>query len=414
MAYTETTKVSYGKRVGNSFRGIFTGFLLIIAGTILLWWNEGRAVKEAKMLSSASRACVHVESVEAVDPKLDGKLIHANAYAKCDETLVDPTFGVSVVAAHLHRNVEYYQWVEHSSSVTKDKIGGGQETVTTYTYEKQWTSSPVDSDSFKDPEARSGKRNTALMSARSDSYSATKVAFGGYVLPRNLISSIPCNTPVDIQINQAQRDEWNRGIAALKNQGYGYGYYGYGAPDYVHVSGNTIYFGTSSASPEIGDVRVTFTKSLDGDASVIAVVDGNSFKPFEHKNGHSICTLSMGTRTMDEMFEAKEKSNKIMLWVLRILGILVVIGGFKGIFDFLVTILKVIPALAKVANAGVSLVCNVVGLSWSLIIILIAWFAYRPLLAAALLGAVVALFYFLITKSKNAPEQPAEEVQPAE
>ena len=50
MAYQEVTTTGYGTRVGNSFKAIGSGFLLFIAGTALLWWNEGRAVQ---MLSLA-------------------------------------------------------------------------------------------------------------------------------------------------------------------------------------------------------------------------------------------------------------------------------------------------------------------------------------------------------------------------
>lgn len=51
MAYTETTTTTYGQRVKKSFGGIGSGILLFIVGTILLWWNEGRAVKTTKMLN---------------------------------------------------------------------------------------------------------------------------------------------------------------------------------------------------------------------------------------------------------------------------------------------------------------------------------------------------------------------------
>ena len=46
MAYQETRTVGYGSRVGSSFRGIGAGIMLFLAGTALLWWNEGRAVKK--------------------------------------------------------------------------------------------------------------------------------------------------------------------------------------------------------------------------------------------------------------------------------------------------------------------------------------------------------------------------------
>jgi hypothetical protein len=50
MAYTTTTTTSYGSRVKNSCGGIFGGIALFLAGTALLWWNEGNAVANAKLL----------------------------------------------------------------------------------------------------------------------------------------------------------------------------------------------------------------------------------------------------------------------------------------------------------------------------------------------------------------------------
>ena len=126
MAYQEVTKTSYGSRLGSTFKGIGTGLLLFVLATVLLWWNEGRAVKTAKMLKTASTECVDVADVSTVDPALNGKLIHATAVAKTDETLTDPDYGIQVNAIWLKRSTEYYQWVEHSTSETKDKIGAAR------------------------------------------------------------------------------------------------------------------------------------------------------------------------------------------------------------------------------------------------------------------------------------------------
>lgn len=68
MAYTETTTTTYGQRVKKSFGGIGSGILLFIVGTILLWWNEGRAVKTTKMLNEA--AGVTVEMTESAPSTL--------------------------------------------------------------------------------------------------------------------------------------------------------------------------------------------------------------------------------------------------------------------------------------------------------------------------------------------------------
>ena len=75
MAYQETRTVGYGSRVGSSFRGIGAGIMLFLAGTALLWWNEGRAVKTEKMLEEAAGAYVEMENPNKKDASLDGELV---------------------------------------------------------------------------------------------------------------------------------------------------------------------------------------------------------------------------------------------------------------------------------------------------------------------------------------------------
>ena len=384
MAYQEVTKTSYGKRLGNSARGIVTGLVLFIAATALLWWNEGRAVKTSKMLKDSAKECVDVADVSTVDPALDGKLIHAVADAKTDEILTDPLYGIQVNAIRLTREVEYYQWVEHSTSETKDKLGGGQETVTTYTYSKEWVSSPVNSNNFHDPDYQGA--NSVRTTIDDAEFSAEKVTFGGYVLPKNMVNAIPAETNVNLP--QSIGDDVE-----------------------VFVQGNVVYYGTPN-SPMVGDVRVTFMQADGGTASILAKVKGNSFEPYTHKNGKSLCVLSMGNRSMEEMYEAQKAANKALLWIIRILGILLIIAALRQMFSILVTSLKVLPPLAKVGELGINLVTAIVGFVWALLVIIIAWMLWRPALAIALAVVVCLLVAFLITKSKKAPE-PAPEAPAA-
>ena len=384
MAYQEVTKTSYGSRLGNSLKGILTGLALFIAASALLWWNEGRAVKTSKMLKSAESACVDVADVSTVDPALNGKMIHATAVAKTDEVLVDPDFGVQAGAIRLVRETEYYQWVEHSKSETKDKLGGGQETVTTYTYSREWVSSPVNSANFHDPDYQGS--NSVRLTVADNEIRAGKVDFGGYVLPPSLVAAIPANTPAAVPASLAEGED-------------------------TFVSGNMVYYGADPQKPAVGDVRVTFTQADGGEASILAQVTGNSFEAFKHKNGKSLMTLQMGNHSMESMFESEKAANKTILWILRILGIMLVIAALRMMFSILVTILKVLPPLAKVGELGVNLVTFIVGLVWSLIIILIAWVVYRPVLAIALAVVVCLLVAFLISKSKKAAEAAAPAAQ---
>lgn len=376
MAYQEVTKTSYGSRLGNSLKGILTGLVLLVAAIVLLWWNEGRAVKVSKMLKAAETECVDVASVDSVDPALEGKLIHATAVAKTDEVLTDPDYGLSVNAIRLERDVEYYQWVEHSSSETKDKIGGGQETTTTYTYSKEWVSGPVDSGSFKDPDYQGS--NYVRTTVPENTVTAQKVDFGAYVLPQAMVGAIPAGTAVNVP------DSVANGVD-------------------IFVQGNTVYYGENPQTPAVGDVRVSFSEADGGVASILGQVKGNTFESFKHKNGKSLMVLRMGEHSQEEMFESEKASNKFILWLVRILGVILMISALRMMFDILVAILKVLPFLGNIAQVGVNLVTSVVGFILSLVVIMIAWVAYRPLLAVALALVIVALVCFLISKSKKAP-----------
>lgn len=68
----------------------------------------------------------------------------------------------------------------------------------------------------------------------------------------------------------------------------------------VHVSGNVVYIGRSSSAPEIGDVRVTLTKIMPAEISILGKVYGTTFEEFIASNGkahvlHGLFTAREGT-----------------------------------------------------------------------------------------------------------------------
>lgn len=464
MAYTETTTTGYGTRVGNSFKAIGSGFLLFVLGTALLWWNEGRAVKTEKMLDEAGSAYVEMENPNKKDASLEGELICGTAMATTEDSLSDAQFGIGAKAIALRRTVEYYQWVEHSQTKKEDKLGGKEVTTTTYTYSKQWVSSPIQSSQFHDPAYQN--KNTVLTTVEEAEQYAENVTFGAYKLPESLIHSISSREGMELAISEELLTQFDKATQAAYERFYGV-QKGTQQPaqqpvqqqaipdsvkallpdsvkaaldslqavndsinrqmenannkkdlEYIHQAGNVLYFGRVPGAPEVGDVRVTFEKVVPAKVTVMAVVDGDSFKPFKAKNGKRFETLVMGKKSGDEIIDAAKETNNIILWVLRIIGIMMVIGGLKGIFGFIETILKVVPFIAGIFGWGVGLVCTVIGIAWSLIIIAIAWLFYRPLLGISLLvlaGFLVWVFAFkgkdklkeLAAKAKNKNAAPA-------
>ncbi len=147
---TETTSISWFTRIKGAIVGIFVGGLLLCVSFMLLWWNEGRAVKTAQSLSEGAGLVMSVPA-DQVNPAMEGKLVHLSGLIQTQEELSDAELGVSTKAVKLRRTVEMYQWQEEQSTQTTKKLGGGEEQVTTYSYTTVWSSWPQDSSKFKEP-----------------------------------------------------------------------------------------------------------------------------------------------------------------------------------------------------------------------------------------------------------------------
>lgn len=412
MAYTETKVTGYGTRVGNSLGGIVVGFILFIAGTCLLWWNEGNAVDNAKALEEMQGAFQHVESVAKVDPNLNGELIHATAMADTKDSLSDSQFGVGAVAIRLDRDVEYYQWVQEEHTTKEDKMGGKEVETTTYTYKQEWTSEPQNSSEFKDP-AYKGKNSIIYAGIEDETWNAKKVMFGAYDIT-GISGSISggqemdgLDIPEDIlkkfdkDITSRKGDTGHQAVQEsvkaveevaegdtaaaeiVKNDDFRF--------KYIHVNDGIIYLGADPGNPQIGDMRIKFTAVYPHKISVVAKVLDNTLVKHVAKNGKSRLLIQNGTKSPEEMFQTAAEGDSMWCWILRIVGILVVIGGLKSMFSILYTVLKVVPFLASIGEFAVGLVTGIIGFVWSILIIAIAWLFYRPLIGIALIAAVVGI-----------------------
>ena len=395
MAYQEVKRTSYGKNVGNSFRGIFTGLIMVIVATILIFWNENRAIKTYKAIGRAQDACVEMPDINTVNPEFEGKTVHCTGIASTTETLEDPLFGVQENAILLSRQVEYYQWVEHQETKTKEKIGGATEETTTYTYEKQWVSSPVASSKFKDPSYQNS--NFVYQVIEEKDFSAEHVGFGAYVLPDFLTRSIKGHEPATVKMDQATHDEWNN---AVKRQ---LGLSEDLKADYVFIRDNVVYLGASMDRPDVGDVRVTFTYVPNNQQiSLIANVKGNTFEQYvDLKNGKRVSSVEMGEVSAEAMFESLKQGNKVLTWVIRLVILLVIIAGFRKMFAFAPTLLKVLPFLGKGVGSILGFACTLIGIIWTFVFMAIAWIAVRPVLGIGLLVVAVALIVLLVRRSKK-------------
>lgn len=409
MAYQETFTTSYGSRLTGGFKGILIGFVMIIIGTVLLWWNEGRTVKTSDANKEAYKETTLVSDLSTINNTLNGKMIFSTGFATTNDSLIDHEFNIGATAIKLIRTVEYYQWEEHTHSESKDKFGGSQETTITYTYEKKWLSSPQNSAEFKDPEYKN--RNFTLSTIESETFLAPNVTIGAYKIPDFLSSQISGAQDIYIQLPKEKKQAFNttaKNILQSKTNISERPYQPNG--EYVHVGGNRVYIGANPNDPAIGDVRITFQKIMPTDVSIWAKVVNNTFEEYVSDNGYKVSAISTGIQSLDKTFQDEQDSNTMTAWIFRLIGTLLVIYGLKYIFNIIVIILKIIPFLSSIANLGTNIVCGVVGTIWSLIVIAIAWIFYRPILAITLLAAVGALIFFLVKKAREKKKQNSEEL----
>ena len=380
MAGNSVTKVSrqsWFSRLGNAIKGIVVGFVLFVLAFPLLWWNEGRAVTTYKSLREGAAAVVSV-SAEQADPANEGRLVHMTGKAVTDDILADAQFGVSVNAIKLQRTVEMYQWRERKSSSTQKRVGGSTETTETFTYEKTWSSSPIDSSPFQDA---AGHRNPGSFPYQSVTRVADNVTVGAFKLNSSLIGSIGNFRPLEVTAKDGLPPD-----LAEKTM--------------VHEGG--YYIGANPADPQIGDMRVTFAQCPPTEVSLIARQIGNTFEPYQTEAGRALQMLNTGVHSADSMFEQAQAANVRTTWLLRAAGFVLMWVGLGLVFGLLSVLADVLRILGNIVGAGVKLITLLVAGMLSFLTIALAWIYYRPVLGIGLLVVAIALATVVIKKLKQA------------
>lgn len=375
--FTEVSSQSWLSRIGSSIKGILVGLLLFVVAFPLLFWNEGRAVKTHKTLKEGGKIVITVAS-DSVDASNEGKLVHVTALADTETTLTDSVFGVSEKALKLKRTVEMYQWNEKSQSTTKKKLGGGTETTKEYSYSQGWSDKLVDAADFKQP---SGHQNPASMPYRSEEQVANNVSFDAFALSPSLVSRINNFEPLAIT-DETPLPEAIQDVAQLHDGGF--------------------YIGTNSAAPQVGDVRVKFDVAKPAQVSVIAKQTGNTFKPYVAKASGAIELLQVGAHTADDMILAAQASNRMMTWMVRLVGFLLMMGGLNLVFKPLSVVADILPIVGSIVGAGTGVVSFLLAAVGSLITIAIAWVVYRPIVGVVLIVIAVGMIVALKGKLKPA------------
>jgi hypothetical protein len=369
---SEVTNQSVFGRIGNSFMGMLFGFVLLVGSVVLLFWNEGRAVATAKSLREGAATVIDTRS-ESINSANESKLVHLTGNTAVTEKLEDPLFHISESALRLRRNIEVYQWKEKKESKSRDKIGGGKETVTTYSYEKVWSPDLIKSSSFKNPEDH---QNPPALEVPKKEFVAKNVTLGQFKLSPAIISKIPGDEV--LEATEQQLTEVSERIQSK-----------------LKVNGDRFYLGGDPANPEIGDEKISITVLRPGTVSIVAKQTGQTFEPFVTSNGREIELVESGSVSAAQMFARAQAANRTLTWILRAVGFGAMFIGLLLVLGPISALAHIIPFLGSLVQLGFAIVAFFLSAIVSLLVIATAWLTYRPLLGVALIITAIAFLVFL-------------------
>lgn len=424
------------QRHAGPFDGLIPGFIIVVASSALQWYNEGRAVRDAKLLSKAEQQVVELDSLAPFDEKNDGKLIHLTGYISTDQGLTDLDHGLyRPNALQLTRTTEAYEWKETKSESRRRVSETETKVEVSYRYNKQWTKRHIESNRFQStnhynpyPMYGLGSNTMTVTDARVSN---------GLLVPPDLVNQISSSNnfwnggavsaearqiakPVRLGDVEGLTDTGNAVIVSNENKLYfsqrqdpsellaaGISQPGIGYKSNIPVV-------RSLSRPDVGDVKVSWievTAPKEGVSILAKQLDG-TLVPWSHdNNGHYVYSLFPGKFSAKSMITHLVGRSKSLTKILRIGGL---IGNFIGLNIFL----SCIPALAKLLPFGlggileplVSIATSTIafgvsiGLSFS--VISVAWLRFRPLFATALALVSGAGFFgpYYYARSKRSAE----------
>jgi hypothetical protein len=370
---TEVASTSIFGRIGKSFVGMLVGFGLLVGSVLLLFWNEGRAVATEKSLREGAAAVIDVPA-DKIDPANDARLIHVTAETAVEKPLEDPLFHISESAIRLRRNIQVYEWKEKKESKTRDKVGGGKETTTTYSYEKAWSTELTRSSNFKSPEDH---RNPEKLQVSKQEFLARDATLGQFKLTPEIIGKIPGDEALAVAGSEQLSGVSPNLQAKLK------------------VEGEEFYLGADTANPEIGDEKISFTVLRPGTVSVVAAQTKQSFAPYTTRNGREIELVETGNVSAPQMFAHAQSANKVMTWILRAVGFAAMFFGSMLALGPISALAHVLPFLGSLVEIGFAIVAFFLSAILSMLVIATAWIVYRPLLGVVLILAAIGCIVLL-------------------
>ncbi|XP_071522764.1 transmembrane protein 43 homolog isoform X2 [Panulirus ornatus] len=363
------------EQMRESIPAVVVGVALLLAGSGLLFWNEGRAVQTSRSLDEGYNAVIRVPSANAVLEENNHKLVHVWGALSSSPVLTDDAYGVEIHAVRLKRRVQMFQWIEEESSVRSEETPG-MPTDTSYSYSFAWRDKVVDSSSFSIPW---GHNNPTSIPVPSIVQVAETAKVGAYRLS-------PAIKEKFTDFVSFSGDEQPEG-------------------DDIKLHGGMYYITRDIYNPDIGDLRIQFYfAGRAGEVvSIVGQQIGETLHPYLTSNGNELLIVHMGKRTVEEMFSSEHAQNRFLTWSLRVGGWFLMFIGLTCVSNIVNSLVVCSPLMRDVVALGLGSAKLTLSMSTSLIIIGGAWAIYRP--GLALLVLIVAALPFIRAAAQHKPSE---------
>ena len=403
-----TSHHSYGSRVGNSFKNILWWLLLLAISIILLVRNENNYVKEKNSLNEWASIVQEASSAQ-IDSSLEWKLVHLYwNTASSAEALKDNVFWIVTDDLKLRRIVEMYQWYEDEHTECHDNVWWSEDCTTTYTYHKKWDTEAIDSTRFQKPGEHSNPSNWTYESTQQ---SKSPITLWAYTLSITFVDKLDNYVPINLDeqnVKNPKSQNESESITiestgnAIENNNDNYLYWDTQVDNdnLFRIQNNYIYISKDPNSPTIWDLRISFASVKSGIVSIVWKQIWNELSSYTTSNWRSIALLEQRQVTAQDMFQHAQQANKMWTWIIRFIWLLLMFCAFSMMMQFIETLAKVLPFLAKIVWAWTRLIAFCLTLVVWLVVIWLAWIAVRPIVWISCLVVAVA-WIFLLAKSKK-------------
>ena len=129
--------------------------------------------------------------------------------------------------------------------------------------------------------------------------------------------------------------------------------------------------------------------------SVVAAQAGGTLAPFHAASGYKIALAEPGIVPAAVMFREKAQEERILTWVLRAVGFVVMLIGFWLMASPLSVLVGVIPFFEELVGIGAFLLALMIAVPLALTVIAAAWIVHRPLIGGGLFVAGLAVAFLL-------------------